>query len=94
LFVMQSREQLYALSGTGVYGRQHARSVDRGLRKVLLPHGRSHRQHAAEGQSGADWIAGTDPADGCACVGMRPVASYELIYRPSFIRTEFPCADS
>ena len=36
---------LHALSGSRVYGGQHARPVDSGLRKILCPHWRGYCGH-------------------------------------------------
>src|SRR5271155_470780 len=49
LFVLFARQQLFALSGLGLYGRQYAWPLYRGLRKIFLPDGRTDGEHAAAG---------------------------------------------
>ena len=49
LLVLLARQQLHALSGTGLYGRKHARPIHRGLREVILPDGHTDGEHAAAG---------------------------------------------
>jgi organic radical activating enzyme len=63
MFFLFARGDVLPVSGAGVYGRQHARSVDHRLREVVPSHRDPVGQHDPEGRFGVGWPAGANSAD-------------------------------